>query len=321
VKKSVIGTVLFLSSWSFAAQPGKVRATGTIQAVRAITVQVPQIQGQGGNITLARLVQNGVTVHEGDLLAEFDRTNELKLLLDAQSKFDDLTHQVEQKMAEDRSNAEKRASDLQQAQSDLKKAQIEIKKGPILSNIEQEKNAAKLEDAQIHVASLEKSNKLHDTAEAAELRVLELQRDRQKIAVERQNSNLQKLSVRAPLHGMVALQNVYRNQSMGHAQEGDQLWPGTALLQLFDPGAMEVDVSVGEPDGAVLVPGAKAVVHLDAFPDLAFTAHFESASPVATSGMDSSVRTFSARFRLDQSDPHLMPDLSAALDITPGAGK
>jgi hypothetical protein len=31
--------------------------------------------------------------------------------------------------------------------------------------------------------------------------------------------------------------------------------------------------------------------------------------------MDSSVRTFSARFRLDQRDPHLMPDLSAALDI------
>jgi len=325
VKKSLIGTVLFLATWPYAAQPApsqqKIRATGTVQAVHAVTVQVPQIQGQGGNITLSRLVQNGVTVHEGDLLAEFDRTGELKLLLDAQSKFDDLTHQVEQKIAEHKSNAEKRASDLQQAQSDLKKAQIEIRKGPILSHIEQEKNTAKLDDAQVHVASLDKSNTLHDTAEAAEIRVLELQRDRQKIAVERQNSNLQKLSVHAPLHGMVALQNVYRNQSMGHAQEGDQLWPGTSLLKLFDPGAMEVDVSVDEPDGAVLVPGAKAVVHLDAYPDLTFTAHFESASPVATSGMDSSVRTFSARFRVDQSDPHLMPDLSASLDITPGAGK
>ena len=315
MNKTPFGIVLFLATWSVAAQPVKVRATGTIQAVHAVTVQVPQIQGQGGSITLARLVQNGVTVREGDLLAEFDRTAELKLLLDVQSKFDDLTHQVEQKVAEHRSNAEKRASDLQQAQSDLKKAQIEIKKGPILSKIEQEKNAAKLEDAQIHAASLEKSNKFHDAAEAAEIRVLELQRDRQKIAVERQNGNLQKLSVHAPLHGMVALQNVYRNQSMGHAQEGDQLWPGSALLQLFDPGDMEVDVNVGEPDGAVLVPGAKAVVHLDAFPDLSFTALFESASPVATSGMDSSVRTFSARFRLDQRDPHLMPDLSAALDI------
>jgi hypothetical protein len=102
---------------------------------------------------------------------------------------------------------------------------------------------------------------------------------------------------------------------MGHPQEGDQLWPGSPLLRLFDPSAMDVEVSVGEPDGAALVPGAKAIVHLDAFPEISFTAHFSSASPVATSPLGMSVKTFTARFRLDQSDPHLLPDLSAAVDI------
>ena len=65
----------------------------------------------------------------------------------------------------------------------------------------------------------------------------------------------------------------------------------------------------------MLVRGAKAIVHLDAFPQLAFTAHFDSASPVASAPMDSPIKTFSARFILDQSDPHLLPDLSAAVDI------
>jgi multidrug resistance efflux pump len=78
---------------------------------------------------------------------------------------------------------------------------------------------------------------------------------------------------------------------------------------------MEVELSVGEPDGAVLVPGARATVRLDAFPDAKFTAHFDSASPVATAPVDSSLKTFLSRFRLDQSDPRLMPDLSVALDI------
>ncbi len=114
---------------------------------------------------------------------------------------------------------------------------------------------------------------------------------------------------------MVALENVWRNNSLGHAEEGDQLWPGTPLLRLFDPSAMDVEVSVGEPDGAVLVPGAKAIVQLDAFPDLRFTAHYESSSPVATSALGMSVKSFTARFRLDQTDSHLLPDLSAAVDI------
>ncbi len=74
-------------------------------------------------------------------------------------------------------------------------------------------------------------------------------------------------------------------------------------------------MSVGEPDGAVLVPGAKATVHLDAFPELTLTAHFESASPVATSPLGTSMKTFAARFVIDQSDARLLPNLSAAVDI------
>ncbi len=292
-----------------------IRLTGTIQAVHSVTVQVPRIQGQGGNLTLTRLVQNGAVVKEGDVLAEFDRSNELKLAREAQSKFDDLSHQVEQKQAEQRSNAEKRSSELLQAQADLKKAELELRKSPILSEIDQQKHEAEAEDAREHVNSLQRSDHFHELAEAAELRILELQRDRQKLAVERQQTNASKLSLRAPIQGMVALENVYRNNSLGHAQEGDQLWPGSPLMRLFDPSKMAVELSVDEPDGAVLKPGTKAVVHLDAFPDLTFTAHFDSASPVAAAALGSSVKTFTARFVLDQSDPHLLPDLSAALDI------
>ncbi len=291
------------------------RSTGVLRAVRSVSVQTPRVEGQGGNLTLAKLVPNGSVVREGDILAEFDRTNELKLLREAEAKYDDLKHQVEQKAAEHKSIAEKRNADLQQAEADLKKAEIELRKGPILSVIEQQKNQVKLADAREHVASLQKSMRAHDLAEAAESRILELQRDRQKTAVLRQRTNADKLSLRARIPGMVALDNLWKNGSMGHAQEGDQLWPGSPLMQLFDPSEMEIAVSVGEPDGAVLVPGAKAIVHMDAFPGLTFTAHFDSASPVATAEADSSLKTFAARFRLDQHDPHLLPDMSVALDI------
>jgi multidrug resistance efflux pump len=295
--------------------PHSVRATGIIRAVHSQTVLVPRIEGLGGNLTLATLAENGALVSPGDSLATFDRANEIKLLLEAQTKFDDLGHQIEQKRALNNSNAEKRIADLQQAQADLKKAEIESRKGPVLSAIDQEKNQVKLEDARAHVASLERSSRFRETGEAAELRILELQRDRQQVAVTRQTRNSELLTVKAPIRGMVALENIWRNNSMGHAQEGDQLWPGSPLLKLFDPTAMAVEVAVGEPDGAVLVPGARATVHLDAFPELTVTAHFESASPVATSPLGTSMKTFSARFVIDQTDPRLLPDLSAAVDI------
>jgi multidrug resistance efflux pump len=299
-----------------AAEPKRVvRVTGSIQAVHAFTLQTPMLEGVTTQLTLTRLVPNGATVHTNDIVAEFDSTDQLRQEREAQAKFDDLSHQVDQKRAEQSNNVEKRNSDLIQAQADLKKAEIEIRKGPIVSEIDQQKSAVTFESAKLHVASLQRSSHFHELAEAAELRILELQRDRQKIAVDRQRSNAQKLSLHTPIPGMASLENTWRNNSLGHAQEGDQLWPGSSLLRVFDPSAMVVEVSVGEPDGAVLVPGATAVVHLDAFPQLTFGAHFDSASPIATSALGSPVKTFSARFVLDQSDPHLLPDLSVAVDI------
>jgi multidrug resistance efflux pump len=292
-----------------------VRCTGRTAALRSSVIQVPRQYGSFAQLTLLTIVQNGVQAKPGDLLAEFDATDQLKQARDALAKFDDLSHQVDQKRAEQKNNAEKRNSDLIQAEADLKKAEIDIQKGPVLSDLDQQKNTVKLEDARAHVASLERSNHFHDQAEAAELRILELQRDRQKLTVERQKENASLLTIRSSISGMVALENTWRGNGMGHAQEGDRLYPGEPLLQVFDPSNMVVLLSVGEPDGAALKPGVKAVIHLDAFPDLTFTAHFESASPVATSAFDTQVKKFTARFVVDQSDARLLPDLSVAADI------
>jgi HlyD family secretion protein len=295
----------------------QVRATGTIVAIHTYTVQTPQIAGQGGQMTLTTLAPNGAKVEVGGILAEFDRTAQLDSAIQANTKYQDLSHQVEQKLAQNQSDAEKRAADLQKAEGDLAKAELELRKGPLLSEIDRLKNEAKAEDARAHVASLKKSGKFHDVSDAAALRILELQRDRQKVALQLAESNADNLSVKAPLAGMVALQNVWRNGTMGHAQEGDQLYSGQPLLRIFDPTEMEIRASVGEPDGAALVPGARALVNLDAYPELVFTAHFHSASPVATAPLGSPIKTFTATFRLDKPDPHFLPDLSAAVIILP----
>ncbi len=300
----------------------EVRVTGILEAVHSAKVLVPQIYGQGGAMTLTRLIPNGSRVKNGDLIAVFDSTQQADNARDAQAKFDDLGHQVDQKQAQNRADAEKRTADFRQAEADLAKAKIELQKGPILSEIDRLKNEVKVKAAADHVESLKKSMEFHDKSDAAALRILELQRDRQKVALERTRNNMAKLELHAVLTGVVAHQNLYRNNSMGHAQEGDQLYRGQALVSIFDPTEMLVRCAVGEPDGAALVSGTKAVVYLDAYPELALPAHFEFASPVASSALGSPIKSFTAVFKLDKTDSHLMPDLSAAVVLdAPGGGR
>jgi len=305
----------------------ELRLTGTVEAVRSSKVLVPQMAGQGGPMTLTKLIPIGSIVKEGDLVATFDSTAQADAARTAQAKFDDLGYQVEQKRAQNRADAEKRASELRQAEADLAKAGLELQKGPLLGEIDRLKNEEKADIAEKHVASLKKSGAAHDRADAAALRILELQRDRQKVALDRALGNMARLELKASLSGMVAHQNLYRNNSMGHAQEGDQLFRGQPLVSIFDPSEMLVRCAVGEPDGAALVQGMKATVYFDAYPELQLPARFEYASPVASSAFGSPIKTFTAVFRLEHGDSHLMPDLSAAIvleapgGISPGSTK
>lgn len=298
-----------------AARETAIRATGIIQALRVYSIQTPQITGQSGRMTLVKLVRNGAQVSKGDVLAEFDRTQQLDTLRETQAKYDDLSHQVEQKGAQFRSDAAKRIQTLREAEADRAKAELQLRKAELLSEIDRLKNETQAESARARVASLKKSHALHDQAEAAAIRIAELQRDRQKVAVERTQRNMERMLVRAPIAGMVALETTWRNGSMGPPQEGDQMWQGQNLVRIFDPGQMVVQTSVAEPDGAALTPGVKARIRVDAYPDALFEGVFEMASPVATSALDSPIKTFNALFRITQLDPRLMPDLSASVEV------
>jgi len=297
----------------------EIRITGLIQAAHSVKIVVPQIQGQFGNMTLTRLIPNGSRVKEGDLIAAFDPATQLDAARDAKAKFEDLSHQVAQKAAENRANEEKRMVDLRQAEGDQLKAELELQKGPVLSEIDRLQSEGKAQGARTRVAALKESTVFRRKADAAALRILELQRDRQKIAIQRTEDNLKRLEIHAPLSGMVVHELLPRAGTLGKAQEGDQIFRGYPLASIFDPSQMLVRCSINEPDVMALVANSKVTVHLDAYPDLMLPAHFVSASPVASSGLGTPIKTFVAVFGLDKSDPHLLPDLSAAVVlIVPG---
>jgi multidrug efflux pump subunit AcrA (membrane-fusion protein) len=292
-----------------------VRITGTVQATKALAVRVPQIAAQNSRLTLVSLIPNGSKVQAGDLLAEFDATSLIDEDREAKGKLSELIHQLAERKAKARSDAAKRSALLVEAEADLAKARIQLRKGPILSDIDRKKNETLSESAQARVESLTKSNRLHDLEEEAAIGVLEKKVERQNLRLERLANNMDRLSIKSPHAGMIALETVWRSGSMGPPQEGDLLNPGQPVLRIFDPGAMVVEGTISEADVSALAHAAEAKVYLDAYPGATFDARLESASPVATAGLDTPVRNFSARFRILQQDPRLLPDLSASLEI------
>lgn len=293
------------------------RLSGTVEAVQSVAITAPMLSGsQIERLTITKLAKAGSHVHPGDLLVEFDRQDQIKTFLDKQAEYQDLVDQITKKQADEATARAKDESDLEQAQDQLSKAQLEVQKNEIVSRIDAEKNEEALQEAEANLKQLRSTFDLKRAAAAADIRSLEVQRDRAHEIMLHAQDNEQRMAIHSTIDGVVVLNNIWKGGSMGEVEEGDQVWAWASFMQVVDPAAMQVRIKVNQEDVLALTQGQGAVVHLDAYPDLTFPAHLQELAPMGqTSELSDKVRTFIAIYRIQGNDPRLVPDLSAAVDV------
>jgi HlyD family secretion protein len=255
-------------------------------------------------------------VKKGDLLVEFDRQTQIKNALDRQADYVDFVQQINKKKADQAAIEAVDLTALKQAENAQQSATLELKRNEIVSRIDQEKNQENFEEAKATYEQLKATFALKRKAAQADLRSLEIQRDRAKSAMDYAQKNTERLAIKAPIDGIVVLNTIWKGGQMGEVQEGDEVRPGVPFMQVVNAGAMQVRARVNQADVQMLSAGQAIRVGLDAYPELEFGGKIERIAAIGvTSGLNSKVRTFQVLFSIDGTDPKLMPDLSAAVDV------
>lgn len=294
-----------------------VRLTGTVEAVNFLAIAAPRLSGPGlGSLVITKLAPSGSHVKKGGLLVQFDQQQQIKNALEQEATYVDFVQQINKKKADQ--NAAKGTDDsaLHQAENDVNSTAFEVKRNEILSKIDAEKNNLAYEQAKATYAQLKKTFDLKRRAAQAELKSLEIQRDRARDAMEYARKNTSRLQIQAPIDGIVVLNSIWKGGQMGEVQEGDEVRAGVPFMQIVNPGAMQVRARVNQADVSLLHVGQPARVGLDAYPDLSFHGQVDRIAAIGvTSGLSDKVRSFSVLFSIDGSDARLMPDLSASLDV------
>jgi HlyD family secretion protein len=294
-----------------------VRIHGITEAVQSQTVAAPRLAGPGsGALVITKLAAAGSVIQPGDLLVEFDRQTQIKNALDRQAEYLDFVEQIKKKRAEHDAARALDNTELVQAANAVSAAELELRRNEVVSAIDAEKNQQNLAEARARLEQLKETVELKRRAAAAELRILEIQRDKARSAMEHAQKNTEKMAVRSPINGVAVLNTIWKGGQMGEVQEGDEIRPGVPFLQVVNPSAMQVRARVNQTDMPYLEEGQQVRVGLDAYPDLSFEGKVERIAAIGlTSGMNAKVRSFVIVFSINGSDPKLMPDLSASLDV------
>ena len=109
------------------------------------------------------------------------------------------------------------------------------------------------------------------------IRAAQLGVDKAQVSLDRANDDLSKAVMVAPFDGVIAVVNV---------KEGDSLsafdYATRTIIELVDPGKMELSAEVDEMDIPSVKLGQKAIINVDALPELNLQGKVTSISPLAT---------------------------------------
>jgi len=295
-----------------------VRLAGTVEAVQATSIVAPRLSGQNQNsLVIMRLIKAGTTVKAGDPLVEFDRQEQLRNALDRRAELIDLEQQIKKRQAEEVAARATDDSTLKQAESSLEKARLELVKNDLIPKIQAEKNTLSFEEAQARLKQLQETYELKRRAAAADIKILDIRRNRSETNMKQAESNAERMLITSPLPGVVVIKSTFKNGgNMVEFMEGDEVRPGQPVVEVVNPAVMRVRARVNQADMNELRVGQNVHVGLDAYPELTFQGRIDQISPIGQqSTLSPKVRSFIVLVLVNGAHPNLMPDLTASLDV------
>lgn len=300
-----------------------VYATGELRASHFEMMAAPPIGG--GSLEITHLLHTGTAVKKGDLVMEFDPSEQHYKLEQNRSEL----LQAEQEIAKAKADAAVTAAQdkvsLLKARFDVRRAELDVQKNELVSAIDARKNDLALEAAKRVLAELDQDVKSRKASGQATIALAEEKRNKAKLAMDEAQGNIDKMRVVAPMDGLVALEKNERafggfffgGMSLPEYRQGDKVEAGANVGRVIDPREMELSAKVGEVDRNNIKEGQAVDIHLDALPGVVLRGTVKSLGG-SNNRMFWEAETsakFDITISLNSKDPQFRPGLTTQVII------
>jgi HlyD family secretion protein len=301
----------------------KVYITGELRASHSEMLIAPPIGG--GALQITHLLHTGAAVKKGDLVMEFDPTEQHFKVDQNRSELEQAEQEITKAKADAAVVAAQDKVALLKARYDVRRAELDVQKNELVSTIDARKNDLALEQAKRVLAELEQDVKSRSASNQAAISLAEEKRNKAKLAMDQAQGNIDKMRVMAPMDGLVALEKnegaaggfFFSGMSLPEYREGDEVQPGRSVGQVIDAKDMELSAKVGELERNNIKEGQSVDLQLDAFPSSTFHGTVKTVGGANTRRMwdDDTSTKFEVTIKLATTDPRMRPGLTAHISI------
>jgi HlyD family secretion protein len=300
-----------------------VHATGDLRAGRTMTMVAPPV---GLMLRIVQMTTTGMTVKSGDVVVEFDPADQVFALNQAKTEVEEASQEIVKMKADAAAQAAQDQVALLTARFDVRRAELDVSGNEFIGAIDAEKNKLSLEEAKRRLSQLEEDVKSRAETNKASLVVVEEKRNKAMLAMQRAQSVIDSLQLKAPLDGLVMVKDnrdamggmMFWGMSMPEYRAGDSVWPGRPVVDVIESGRMELRAKVDENDRINLTEGQPAIVDVDTLPGRTFKAKVGALSAPARRAEwegQTATRQFDLSFPFEELDSRMKAGSSAQVTV------
>jgi HlyD family secretion protein len=270
----------------------------------------------GSDMSITSLRASGELVKSGDVVVEFDTTEQLYKLKEAEADMAEAEQKVIQAQAQMQAKEEEDNYLLIKARSDLKQAELEARKNQVVSAIQAKQNDLAVDGAKATLDQLSRDLANRKATSQAGVAIQDAAVSKAKVQIETAKRNIEMMTLRAPRDGYVSIQlNTNSNNfySLPMLQVGDTVRAGMAVVQLPDMKNWEVTARIAEADRGHLALHQPVVVTAVALPNHPYHGKISDLGGTAGPMWD---RRFECKVSVEDPTPEMRPGMTANMVIT-----
>ncbi|HLK69347.1 MAG TPA: efflux RND transporter periplasmic adaptor subunit [Bryobacteraceae bacterium] len=294
-----------------------VAARGELQGGNSEMLTAPM--SGGGDMAITSLRDPGEVVNTGDVVVQFDTTQQEYNLREAEADLAEAEQQVIQAHATSDATDEESAYQVLSTASDVKTAELELRKNPLLPAIQARQNQLALDAAKNRYAQAQQDLNNKKATSSAGIAIQIAAENKAKVAAQTAQKIIDSMTLKAKTSGYVNIQQnsnqnmIYWGMQLPPFQLGDTARAGMAVAQIPDLKSWEVSATIGELDRGHLSIGQKVSVGVVALAGKSFHGHVKNIGGTTGSPWD---RKFECRIALDEAGPELRPGMTSNMVIT-----
>ena len=294
-----------------------VTANGELRGGNPEVLTAPLIGGT--DLHLTSLKTSGEPVKEGEVVVEFDTTEQEYKLKEAEADLAEAEQHLIQADAERQAQEEEDAYALSKAKADLRTAELDVRKNPLLPAISAKENTLALEAAQDHLKQLEHNVANRKATTDAALAIQQAGKGKAESQAKTAKQNIDAMTLRAHRDGYFSVRQntsgnmMFYGMTLPLFQSGDTVRPGMAVGEIPDLKNWELAANIAEPDRGHLSVGQKVDVTIIAVPGRIYKGHVKDLGATGGPPWD---RHFECKLAIDDPSPELRPGMSAKIVVT-----